>query len=109
MRRSYTTFRRLVPDSVWAKIRGARRVFVVGHRGLHELPFEALVTEVANGRGVPWLENGPPIAYVPSASLLHWLRRRRDGGEATPGTGSVLVVGDPVATDLVLAVAAALT
>jgi len=93
-RRSNMVFRGLVPAEVWTRLRRARCVFVAAHRRLHQVPFEVLVTEIAGGRAVSWLESGPPISYVPSASALHWLRRR-PAPPKVDGPGSLLVVGDP--------------
>jgi tetratricopeptide (TPR) repeat protein len=87
-------FASLVPSAVWERVRGKRRVFVAAHRALHRLPFESLVTEVKDGVPVCWLDNGPPIAYVPSGSVLHWLRTR--AGARASATLDVLAVGDPL-------------
>ncbi len=72
--RSSDLFARLVPDAVWKRVRGASRVFVIPDGALHRYPLEAL--DVAPGRA--WLDDGPPIAYAPSATVFAWLRRQRD-------------------------------
>jgi tetratricopeptide (TPR) repeat protein len=93
--RSHELFTSLVPAELWPRIRAAKRVFLAAHRALHRLPFELLVVD--EGRGAPryWLDDGPPIAYVPSGSALHWLRSRADPGGAKPGPQALLAIGDP--------------
>jgi len=85
----------LIPADTWKRVQAARRVFVAAHRQLHRVPFELLVTDVVDGKPVHWLENGPPISYVPSGSTLHWLRQRaKDASDDTTAL-DLLVVGDP--------------
>ncbi|HEX5051850.1 MAG TPA: tetratricopeptide repeat protein [Planctomycetota bacterium] len=88
-------FTSLVPAPVWERIRASQRVFVAAHRELHRVPFELLVTEIKDGKPVCWLDSGPPIAYVPSGTLLRWLRKR--SREASDDTTSLdlLAIGDP--------------
>src|SRR5262249_12757268 len=61
---SQALFEKLVPKEVWERIKASKRVFVAAHRGLHRLPFEALVTGTVDGKPRLWLDDGPPIAYV---------------------------------------------
>jgi hypothetical protein len=63
------------------------------------VPFEMLVTAVKDGKPTCWLDEGPPIAYVPSGTLLQWLRQR--AVEANDDTTSLdlLAIGDPRAPD----------
>ena len=90
---SRALFAALVPREVWTRVKACRRVWIAAHRGLHRLPFEALVVDNLNGRERYWLDDGPPIAYVPSGSVLCWLRQRgRGSGRATL---DLLAVGDP--------------
>jgi len=88
-------FRSLIPAPVWSRIRSAKRVLIVAHRRLNRLPFDALVTDVGNGRPVHWLESGPPISHVPSGSVLRLLRQRTvERGPVSPDLDA-LIVGDP--------------
>jgi CHAT domain-containing protein len=79
------------PEPAWARIRSAREVVLVPDGPLSLLPFEALVTG-ASGSGSPrfWLDEGPPIRYTPSATLL-----REIGGRGTAGAGTALSVFNP--------------
>jgi CHAT domain-containing protein len=84
-------FEVLVPPDVWAEVKGIRRLHVVPHGALHRIPFEALVVGPLAAPAY-WVDAGPPVAYVPSGSVLAWLRdRRRPGG----GPASLVAVGDP--------------
>jgi len=91
---SRTLFASLFPEAAWQRIRRASRVFVAAHGDLHRLPFEILVVGDAKSGDTTWLDAGPPIAYVPSASALHWLRTRRQDPGRAPSL-QMLVVGDP--------------
>ena len=75
IRRSRELFSSLIPAQLWPRLKAAKRVFVSAHRGLHRLPFELLVTDIKDGKPVYWLDEGPAVAYVPSGSVLHWLRK----------------------------------
>jgi hypothetical protein len=90
-------FGSLVPPAAWARIRGSRRVFVAAHGGLHRLPFELLVTDLQDGKPVYWIDSGPPISYVPSGGVLHWLRRRTGDATSAATTLDLLAIGDPSA------------
>ncbi len=85
----------LIPKEVWTRLQSARRVFVAPHRELHRLPFELLVTDSKDGKKVHWLDNGPPIAYVPSGSALYWLRKRAKDASDDATQLDLLAVGDP--------------
>ena len=71
-----------------------KRVLVVPHGALHRLPFEVLPSP----RGTPgrwWLDDGPPLAYVPSGSVLQWCRARRDGAAPAAREGRARGAGRP--------------
>ncbi|MGB3969042.1 MAG: tetratricopeptide repeat protein [Planctomycetota bacterium] len=88
-------FMSLMPAPLWERVRKCSRVFVAAHRRLHHLPFELLVTAAKDGKPTYWLDDGPPISYVPSGTLLHWLRQR-PGATSDDGTSlDLLAVGDP--------------
>jgi hypothetical protein len=79
-------FELILPEWVWDEVRAARRVYLLPHGPLHRLPFETL--RVGEGR---WVDEGPPIAYAPSASVLAMLRGRRGAA----GGPALVAVGDP--------------
>ncbi|MDH7516225.1 MAG: CHAT domain-containing protein, partial [Bacteroidota bacterium] len=79
----------------------ARRVYIVPHGPLHHVPFHALVrpTNIDRRRDVHvprphYLIEDMTVAYLPSASVLPFARRKQG---AFDGTG--LVVGDPLYAD----------
>ncbi|MBL8748107.1 MAG: tetratricopeptide repeat protein [Planctomycetes bacterium] len=90
-------FAALIPEALWPRLQKARRVFVAAHRGLHAVAFEALVTSQREGRPVRWLDEGPPVAYVPSGSMLFWLRQRSREAHDDVTSLDLLAVGDPAA------------
>ncbi|MBL9077575.1 MAG: tetratricopeptide repeat protein [Planctomycetes bacterium] len=92
-------FASLIPSPVWERVRKSRRVFVAAHRELHRVPFELLVTSVKDGKPSYWLDEGPPISYVPSGTLLHWLRQRAQETADDQTSLDLLAVGDPRALD----------
>jgi tetratricopeptide (TPR) repeat protein len=92
---AHELFASLIPSAAWQRIRQARRVFLAAHRELHRLPFELLVTERRDGNTILWLENGPPISYVPSGTVLRWLRARAADAGADTTSLDLLAVGDP--------------
>jgi len=85
-------FRVLVPRRVWSSLKPATEVVVVPDGSLHRLPFEALVTKAGRttASARTWLDDGPPIRYTASATLLQRLAAR---GAASGG--NVLSVSDP--------------
>ncbi|MGB3965556.1 MAG: tetratricopeptide repeat protein, partial [Planctomycetota bacterium] len=93
-------FTSLFPAAAWQRVRSCRRVFLAAHRELHRLPFELLVTDVVAGKPVSWLEEGPPISYVPSGSALHWLRQRGEDVGDDLTSVDLLAVGDPRGLDV---------
>ncbi len=95
--RALDRFASLMPRDLWPRIRGSKRVFVAAHRALHQLPFESLVTDVKDGVPTYWIDSGPPVSYVPSGSVLHWLRTRKDSGAAP--TIDFVAAGDPALGD----------
>jgi len=96
--RLHALWRVLTPDTAWRRVRGAREIVVVPGRGLHTLPFEALVvhTGVTPAQTRYWIDDGPAIRYAPSASTLNSIEQRpavRPGGQTR---ASVLSVSDPI-------------
>ncbi len=78
-------FEMLVPGKVWTEVKSAKRLYLLPHGPLHRIPFEALVVGERY-----WVDEGPPIAYAPSASVLAWLKSKAsDSGEG------FVAVGDP--------------
>ena len=96
---SSALFEALIPKKLWPRLQAARRIFVAPHRSLHRLPFEALVTEVRNGKPLYWLDAGPEISYVPSGTALHWLRKRAKEASDDKTALDLLAVGDPRGLD----------
>jgi len=81
-------FELLLPPPVWAAAKSAKRLYLLPHGPLHMIPFETLAT----GARSLWIDEGPPIAYAPSGSVLAWLRARERGR----ADGAALVaLGDP--------------
>ncbi|CAM2065130.1 CHAT domain-containing protein [Sulfidibacter corallicola] len=76
-------------------LRSPRRLYVVRHRFLHYVPFEALEHPVL-GRG-PLIEKHV-VAYVPSASTLAALRERHSAVRPAMRRGA-LILADPVYGD----------
>jgi tetratricopeptide (TPR) repeat protein len=94
-RTSEELFAALIPPALWSRLRELRSVHVAAHRGLHRLPFEALVTGTREGLPVYWLDVGPALGYVPSGSTLGWLHQRAAAASDDPTDLDLLVVGDP--------------
>ncbi|MBL9077178.1 MAG: tetratricopeptide repeat protein [Planctomycetes bacterium] len=90
-------FAALVPAPLWTRLRQLDTVHVAAHRELHRLPFEALVTGSGPDGPVHWLDEGPAIAYVPSGSMLRWLRDRAQAANDDATHLDLLAVGDPSA------------
>ncbi|HEV2859895.1 MAG TPA: CHAT domain-containing tetratricopeptide repeat protein [Pyrinomonadaceae bacterium] len=78
-----------------AKFVGTRRLLVVPEGALSYFPFEAFVTAPggADFSELQYLVKSNEVAYAPSASVVAALRQQARTNE---GTGSVLVVADPV-------------
>jgi CHAT domain-containing protein/tetratricopeptide (TPR) repeat protein len=86
--------RTLVPASQQKRLRSMHQAIVIPDGALHLLPFEALVTRPrsANRPTTYWLDDGPAIAYGPSATSLRSLAlRARRAGE---GRAEVLSVSN---------------
>jgi len=86
----------LIPEEQRAALTdgAVKRLIVVPDAGLALLPFETLVTKEGGARRY-LLDDGPPIEYAPSATVLYNLLDRRaleDESKREP----VLSVGDPV-------------
>ncbi len=71
----YELFQALVPKDVWDQLRPAELTYVVPDGALDRLPLETLLvsapvsTESVAQRHY-WLDDGPPLAYGPSATVL---------------------------------------
>ena len=68
------------------EIRGVKTLYIVPHRELHYLPFQALV----DGADQPLLSRWQ-IRYLPSASILRYIRAK----QADPQEKSILVLANP--------------
>ena len=91
-------FRALLPPAVWEQVKAARRVVVLPDGPLNGIPMEALVVEPAAswGSARTLLDEGPPLAYFPSGSLLVDRIGIRDAQLARGPAGiSALVLADP--------------
>ncbi len=93
--RSRELFASLIPSTLWERLRGTKHVFVALHRTLHRLPLELLVTDVRDDKTVYWLDAGPPITYVASGSVLHWLRQRPSETRPEMVAVEMVAIGDP--------------
>lgn len=76
--RLHALWRVLVPAPLWATLQRSRIALVVPDGPLQQFPFEALVirTRATASSTRYWLDEGPAIAYGPSASSLLSLARR---------------------------------
>jgi len=95
---SHELFAALLPTEVWAEVKAARRVVVLPDGPLNGIPMEALVVEPSASWGAArtLLDEGPPLVYVPSGSLLVDRAAIRDGQLARGPAGiSALVLADP--------------
>lgn len=86
-RENLTALHRMLVRPVERLLR-TRRVVVVPHGPLHDVPFHALATEDG------WLADGHDLTYVPSASVLRWCRRAKARSE---GAATVLALPDGAA------------
>ncbi len=88
----HTLWQALIPETIReGLLRGAfERLIVIPDGALAMLPFETLVTN-ASSEPRYLLDDGPPLVYAPSATLLHNLATR----EAVAEGSGVLTVGDP--------------
>jgi len=86
-------FHVLVPRRVWASVNTASEIVILPDGPLLRLPFEALVTKKGRSPASAryWLDDGPPIRYAASASLLQRLAAR-----GCVVAGKVLSVSDPL-------------
>ena len=84
-----------LPEAARKKIRAAapETLVIVPDGALHKLPFEALVLE-DGPRPRYVLDEFPPIAYAPSATLLY-LSARKGREQVDPGPPTLLTVGNP--------------
>lgn len=78
-----------------------KRLLIAADEDLHLLAFEALLTAEAGDRPLqelPYLLREHAVTYVPSASVLAWLRRARPVPPAAAGRGGkqFLAFADPV-------------
>ncbi|MEM7438626.1 MAG: CHAT domain-containing tetratricopeptide repeat protein [Pseudomonadota bacterium] len=77
-------------------IEGKDHLIIVPPSDLLRLPFQALVTDAADGDApadVPWLIRSHAISVLPSIPALKFLR---DGAADTETTAAVFGIGDPV-------------
>lgn len=91
---SRTLFRQVFSPQAWAAIRDVSMLYVSPDAELHAIPLEALVVGGTDEEPRYWLDEGPPIAYVASGSVLAWLRER--DRDAKPTGPDLVAVGDPV-------------
>ncbi len=85
----------LVPERVWERVLIAEEVIVVPDGAIYNLPFETLVTRDDDEGMRYWLDEGPPIRYGPSLTVLANLERRRSSRPAgLTNRGGVLSVSD---------------
>lgn len=96
IRELHALYRTLIPPAIQSRSQGVQTLYLVPDGPLDRLPFEALVTEA----GARWadcrflLDRVPVVAYLPSGSVLKYLRslERRD---PSLDSWSALLVGDP--------------
>lgn len=85
----------VLPEAVWERVRTARCVVVAPDGPLHRFPMDALVVgRDEDGSVVRWLDDGPPVASVPSGSVFSFLRQRK-GASGRADDQYLLAVGDP--------------
>jgi CHAT domain-containing protein/tetratricopeptide (TPR) repeat protein len=84
----------LIPEDLRPRILAAKELVLVPDGVLHLLPFEALVVNrEAGGNVAYWLDRGPPIRYVSSATTAYNLLRR---SASTVSRNTLLLVSDPL-------------
>lgn len=95
---SHTLFCRIIPDAVWEKMKAVKLAYVVPDAALHRIPLEMLVVAPPQGEEGSryWLDDGPPIAYAPSASVLLESRRLLRLKAESSCRYRALVLADPV-------------
>lgn len=96
-RAAHALFRCLVPPDVWAALRHARVAIVAPDAALHLLPFETLIVAEARGNlpARDWLDEGPALSVVESATSLARIRARVPAAGGCADTRPVLTVCDP--------------
>jgi tetratricopeptide (TPR) repeat protein len=95
LRRFQELGEKILPASIRGKMRDAARILVIPDGALSEIPLEALVTVPGSTLGTTrfFVDDAPPIAYVPSGSVLLHLRsvrKAREGREDRPVSAVVL-------------------
>ena len=90
-------FDTLIPLEIRNRIHASARVFLVPDGSLHRLPFETLIMDARESRR--WVDDGPPIVYGPSATVLMAQRQRvarqqRNNRERRPP--ALVAIGDPI-------------
>jgi len=84
-------FEALMPAEAWRELKQMDRVYLLPKGPLFRLPFETLTTT----DGKRWLDEGPPIVYASSASMLLWCKRRKDEQAKRQPKYEVVALGDP--------------
>jgi len=96
-----TLFELLVPDEIRNEIMAAEVIYVIPDGLLHRLPFETLVLRRGSDAATRryWLDDGPPVVYCPSGTVLldrverHREQRKNLGGRPRH---EVVALGDPI-------------
>lgn len=93
-----TTLREvLVPDPVWERVKAADQVVVIPDGPLYELPFETLVTAAGEEEVLYWIDEGPPVRYGPSMTVLVNLEQERSTRPiGLTSQGGILSVSNPI-------------
>jgi len=103
----HALFKLLVPDGLWDRLVECSEVIIVPDGALHLLPFEMLIVKrsfAPGGQMVAedtetryWLDEGPVIRYVPSATTLYNINKRPPV-RITPDASqpSVLSLSNPI-------------
>lgn len=94
--RLHALWRTLVPEAMRRDVAKAKTVVVVPDGALQLVAFEALVTRPRGQSKTTryWLDEGPPVAYGPSASSLRSLALRPAPASRAAGRPEVLSVSD---------------